>query len=298
MILNQAALSAALIGFKNHYQNAFAGAPRDYEKIATVIPSSTRENVYPWLGQTFKIREWLGDRVVQNLEVCDYAIKNKKFEGTIGVRRDDFEDDNLGIYPPVIQELGRAAGTHPDSVIFKLLLDGFFTPCYDGQYFFDTDHPVGESGHEVSVSNTMGGTGAPWFLMCASRPLRPLIWQIRRDYEFVSMDSLTDEVVFQREEFRYGVSARANGGYGFWQMCIASRKDLTPANYAEARAAMLSYVSDVGEPLGLVPDLLVVPPTLEGAARKILKNERADNGSTNEWVNSAEMLMSPWLTSV
>ncbi|UQZ89539.1 hypothetical protein C4J81_15390 [Deltaproteobacteria bacterium Smac51] len=296
MITNQSTLNAMFIGFKADYQSAFAGAPRDYEKIVTVIPSATRENAYPWLGQTFKISEWLGDRVIQNLDASDYTLKNKKYEGTVAIKRDDIEDDSLGIYKPVVQGIGRAAGDHPNELVFSLLKNGFTSPCYDGQYFFDPDHPVGLSGREKSVSNFMGGTGTAWYLMCTSRPLKPLIWQVRRDYEFTNMDAPTDEAVFMREEYRYGVSARCNAGYGFWQMCVASRQPLTPENYAGARAAMLSYVSDVGTPLGLLPDLLVVPPNLEGAARKILINDRSDSGASNEWAGSAETLMTPWLT--
>jgi len=295
MIINQAALAAMLIAFRTEFQGAFAGAPKHWDRIATLIPSTTAENAYPWLGQNFVIREWLGDRVLQNLAVADYTIKNLDYEGTLAVKRKDLEDDTLGIYKPLVQELGRAAGTHPDQLIFQLLLDGFSKPGYDGQYFFDTDHPVGRQGQEKSVSNNMGGDGTPWFLMCTSRPLKPLIFQKRKEYEFVSMDRPTDENVFMRAQYLYGVEARLNVGFGFWQMAIASKKELIPANYAAARAAMLSFVSDVGEPLGLIPDLLVVPPNLEGAARKILVNDRNDAGATNEWAGSAELLMTPWL---
>jgi len=295
MILNQTALAAMLIAFRTDFQNAFAGAPKDFDRIATVIPSTTAENAYPWLGQNFQIREWLGDRVIQNLSVSDYTIKNRKFEGTLAVKRDDIEDDTLGIYKPLLQELGRAAGTHPDTLVFGLLLDGFEKTGYDGQPFFDADHPVGRQGQERSVSNFLGGSETPWFLMCTKRPLKPLIFQKRREYEFINKDRLDDDNVFWREEFVYGVSARVNVGFGFWQMAIASKQPLTSANYAAARAKMLSYVSDVNEPLGLIPDLLVVPPNLEGPARKILVNDRNDAGATNEWAGSADILMTPWL---
>lgn len=297
MIVNQHALGAMLVGFRADYQDAFAGAPKGYERVATVIPSATAENVYPWLGQTYNLREWLGDRVIQNLEVCDYAIKNRKFELTVGVDRDHIEDDTLGIYKPVIQNIGREAGTHPDRMVFGLLKEGFTTPCFDGQYFFDADHPVGPAGRVVSVSNYFPGAGTSWYLMCTARPLKPLIWQTRRDYEFVNMDAPTDEVVFLREKYRYGVSTRCNAGFGFWQMCIASKEELSAANYAKARAAMLSYVADNGEPLGLIPNLLVIPPNLEGAARKLLVNDRNDMGAANEWAGSAEILMTPWLAT-
>lgn len=38
----------------------------------------------------------------------DYAIAEKPWELTIGVDRDDIETDNLGIYNPMFQEMGRA----------------------------------------------------------------------------------------------------------------------------------------------------------------------------------------------
>jgi phage major head subunit gpT-like protein len=294
MILNESTLRAMYIGFRTEFQSAFEGAPKDYVRIATTVPSATRENAYPWLGQTTAIREWLGERLIQNFAVHDYTIKNKTFEGTLAIPREAIEDDTIGVFKPVVQELGRAAGTHPDKMIFRLLLDGFNSPCYDGQYFFDTDHPV----KGASVSNIVGaGAGAAWFLMVTKRPLKPLIWQERRAYEFINIDKPDSDNVFFRNEYIYGVDARVNAGYGFWQMAVASKEALTAANYAAARALILGFTNDVGEPLGLMPDLLVVPPSLEGAGRKLLINDRNDSGATNEWAGSAELLVTPWLAT-
>jgi phage major head subunit gpT-like protein len=275
------------------FQSAFEGAPKDYEKVATVIPSATRENVYAWMGQTTTIREWLGPRVVQNLSVHDYTIKNLKYEGTLSVPVDTIEDDTIGVFKPVIQELGRTAGSHPDKMVFSLLMNGFNSLCYDGQYFFDSDHPVGGQ----SVSNLITGSKTPWFLMCTKRSLKPLIWQVRKPYYFVNKDRLEDDNVFDRDEFVYGVNARVSAGFALWQMAVACKDDLTAANYEAARAMMLSFTSDSGEPLGLIPDLLVVPPTLEGAARRLLVNDISASGATNEWVGSAELLVTPWLVA-
>ncbi len=59
------------------------------------------------------------------------------------MQRDDVEDDKLGLYSARFEMLGQAAGSHPDEVLFELINAAFSTDCYDGQYFFDTDHPVG-----------------------------------------------------------------------------------------------------------------------------------------------------------
>jgi phage major head subunit gpT-like protein len=54
-------------------------------------------------------------------------------------------------------------------------------------------------------------------LVNASAPIKPFILQMRRRPEFVALDQPTQEAVFLRRKFLYGVEARYNGGYGLWQ---------------------------------------------------------------------------------
>lgn len=65
------------------------------------------------------------------------------------------------------------------------------------------------------------------------------------------------------DEYLYGVRARANAGFGLWQLAFGSRAPLTAANYAAARASMSSIKGDQGRVLGIRPNVLVVPPALE-----------------------------------
>ena len=131
--------------------------------------------------------------------------------------------------------------------------------------------------------------------MCTTRPVKPLIFQKRREYALKRKDAPNDDNVFMRDEYLYGVDARVNVGFGLWQCAIRSTKPLTNESYAEARAAMMSFTNDNGDPLGLVPNLLVVPPTHDGAARKVVVSSLTTGGATNEWAGSAELLVSPWL---
>lgn len=296
MLINAANLDALRVGFKTSFQAGLPMASTMYTKVATVVPSSTKEEKYGWLGKLPRVREWIGDRVVQNLAQHDYAIKNKPWELTLGVDRDDIEDDNLGIYNPLFTAMGQETGSHADALVFDLLKNGFGTNCYDGQYFFDTDHPVlNAAGTPQSVSNTGGGSGAPWFLLCTKSFLKPLIVQKRKEWEFVSRDKSTDQNVFTKKEFQYGADSRGNVGYGFWQMAYGSKQTLDAAAYKTAREAITGMKGDFGKPLGLVPDLLVVGATGESAGRKILNSELASGGETNEWKGTAELLVCPWL---
>lgn len=291
MIINQAALGAIYKSFRTIFNETFDGLETLFQRVAMVVPSSVREETYAWLGAFPKMREWIGERHVKNLSLHSYNIKNKDWEATIEVDRNDIEDDAIGVYRPIVSELGRAAAVHPDELVFKLLSEGFSTTCYDGQYFFDTDHLVGGS----SVSNYGGGTGTAWYLLDISKAVKPLIFQSRRTVEFVSKDRPDNENVFMRKKYLYGVDRRDNAGYGLWQLAYGSKDTLSAANYASARAAMMAFKDDEGKPLGTTPNLLVVPPSLEGEAREILMNERDASGATNKWRNTAELLVVPWL---
>jgi phage major head subunit gpT-like protein len=292
MIINRENLSAMYNGFKTAFNNAFSGVAPMWQKVATLVPSTAKTENYGWLAEFPRLREWIGDRQIKSIAASGYAITNKKFESSIGIPRDDIDDDSYGVFTPLFSEMGDASATHPDELVFALLAAGFTTTCFDGQYFFDTDHPVGSG----VVSNHGGGAGTPWFLLEVGRPLKPLIFQKRRDYKLVAMTKDDDESVFMRDEYRYGVDARCNVGYGFWQMAYGSKQTLDETNYAAARAAFLSFKSDEGRPLGIGRKIvLVVPPSLEGAALKLVQAEAMANGATNIYRNTAEVLVVPWL---
>lgn len=291
LIVNKENLNTVYTGFKTAFNQAFAGVSPMWGQIATLVPSTAKTEDYVWLGQFPRLREWIGDRHVKNLSVSGYQLTNKKFESSVGVPRDDIEDDTYGVLTPLFSEMGYAAATHPDELVFALLAAGHTTECYDGQYFFDTDHPVGEG----TVSNNLGGAGTPWFLLDTSRPLKPLIFQRRRDYSLKAMTEEKDEAVFMRDEYRYGVDARCNVGFGFWQMAVRSAQTLDETNYGNARTALMNMKSDEGRPLGVKPTLLIVPPSLEAAALKLVQAENNAAGASNIYRNSAQVVVCPWL---
>lgn len=297
MEINTVNLRSAYVGFNAAFQQGIGEATSMYSRIASTVPSTTRTNEYGWLGKMAGFRKWIGDRVVNGLAKHGYTLTNEAYENTIGVDRDDISDDNLGTYTTVFQDFGQTAVTFPDTLVFPFLKNGWDVACYDKQNFFDTDHPVlDENGNTVSVANTDGGNGTPWFLLDVSRPLKPIIYQERKKFtNLVKMDNENDEAVFTRKEFRYGLDGRCQVGFGFWQMAWGSRQTLDDAHYEAARAALGSMKGDYGRPLAIQPKLLVVPPTLEGAARRILENGRKANGADNEWFKTAEVMVVPWL---
>ena len=382
-------LTVLFTGFDTIFQKGFEMAPSYYEKICSIVPSSTSQTIYPWLGRTTGFREWVGDRVLQALEAHAYTIVNKTFEDTVGIERERIEDDQYGVYSPVIEQLGWDAKTHPDQLIFGMMKAAVLNApvsigkitmpvptCYDGQNIFSTAHPVGPAGdtsakivfpgwnastkysvgtyildsngntQQVTTGGTSGssvpswattvgnttsdntvtwtlqaigpaqpnltssGSGPYWFLIDAARPIKPFIFQKRREYAVTRMNTATDEAVFSQRLFRYGVDVRCNAGVGLWQLTYASNTDLSsPQNYGAAVQALRQIKSDAGVPFGAwngapTTRFLVVPPALEEVARQLL-HATFGAGSiggavstipiANIYLNDATLIVSEWL---
>ena len=136
---NLSALNTTFVGdWRKGYQAAIDTAW--WAKIAMKVNSTTSQNDYGWVGDIPKVREWIGERIVRDLSAHSYTIKNRKFELTLGIPQDKIEDDELGIYSTIAQGHGQAFGYHPNELILEVLEGN--PECFDGQPFFDTDHPV------------------------------------------------------------------------------------------------------------------------------------------------------------
>lgn len=396
MEISSANLTTLFTGFDTIFQKGFMLAPSYYEQICSVVPSSTSQTIYPWLGRTTGFREWVGDRALQALEAHAYTIVNKTFENTVGIERERIEDDQYGVYAPTIEQLGRDAKTHPDQLIFGMMraatsgapvtIGKITIPvplAYDGFNLYSASHATGPAGQvtssglsfwaashvyalntsiidsngniqQVTTAGTSGssapswsstvgntttdsgvtwtlrtlggsgpalvtsninstGTGSYWYLVDGSRPIKPFIFQKRREYAVTRMNTATDEAVFSQRMFRYGVDVRCNAGVGLWQYTYASNTDLSnPAMYASAVAALRSFKSDAGVPFGAwngppTTRFLIVPPSLEEVARQLLHGTFGAGGgayyggstaaipAANIYLNDATLIVSEWL---
>lgn len=297
MIINAESLAQVYTAFTAVFNNAFQETETWYERAAMTVPAKTRIMDYKFLLDFPMVREWIGDRQVNALEPKAYQIETKDWEATIEIERNDIEDEQIGLYNPIVAAMAQEAKKHPEKLIAALLKAGAATVCYDGKNFFDTSHPVG-SGVE---SNYNTGIETAWYLLDTSRAIKPFIFQLRRGVQLVRMDRPDDEHVFMRKKFRYGVDYRGAAAYGLWQLAYCSTQELNASNYAAARAAMMSFTNAEGAPLGIRPNLLAVPPALESKAREILNAQfiigDPDTGGSksNIWQGTADLLVVPEL---
>jgi phage major head subunit gpT-like protein len=296
MIINTANLRTLTTGYRAAFQAGLSGVAPMWNRFATEVPSTTSEELYPWLDQIPGMRKWIGERQIKNVRANSYRLVNEPWEATIAVQRDTIEDDRFGIYTPLMRMLGDAAARQPDELIFGTIGKGFTTPCFDSQFFFDTDHPVLDAtGAEVSVSNMQAGAGAPWYLLDVTKQLKPFLFQNRKNPTFVAKDNPEDTNVFSRKEFLYGADSRNTAGFGFWQTAFGSKAALDAANFNAAYTAMTLFKKDYGEPLAITPNVLLVGPTNRAAGEAIVKKANLAGGESNLDFNRVELVVAPWL---
>lgn len=297
--LTQVQLDALKTTLKVRFNAGLKLSSDDWKKVAKQITSDGKSNTYAWLSAFPAFREWVGARLHKTLKETAYNVPNRKFEATIDVKVEDIEDDNVGQYGTIAESHGQAATDLLNDLVFQALAAGFSSICYDGQYFFDTDHPVypneDGSGTAAVVSNMQAGTSAPWVLLCTKRAAPPLFLQERSPVRFDSITSAQNGNVFENDVYSFGGRWRGEAAYGFWQCAFGSKADLTVANFNAAYAAMMKVKGDGNRKLGIVPDLLVTGPDNQAAAEAMLKAAQNAAGASNTNYNKVQLLITPWM---
>ncbi len=297
MLVNAQSVKAIFVNLKTTFNKAFTETSSTWQKIAMRVTSTGSSNEYDWLENYPKMEEWIGSKVIKSLKAFSYSIKNKNFAVTVRVKRDNIEDDNLGLYVNQAEGAGWSAKQFPDELVYQAVNDSFNAKCYDGKPFISTQHPVGkalvsnkgtkklsaatlaaaqasygaariamkkfkddrgrplrvnpnillvppaledtakllmtterfEDGKPNPYRNTAEVVVEPllesddaWFLLDCTKPVKPYIFQDRKAAEFVQQTNPDAQGVFMDGDFLFGAEARANAGYGFWQMVWGS----------------------------------------------------------------------------
>ena len=150
-IINGDVLKAVSKKFSAEFTKFFNETESFYQQLATVVNAKAPTVDYTWLGQFPKVREWIGDRVIKDLQAYKYSIVKKRWEATISMDRDYIIYDSIGAMKPQIQQLAQSAKEHYDELIVDLIEKNDI--CYDGAKFFSDQHKVVIDGSEVTFSN-------------------------------------------------------------------------------------------------------------------------------------------------
>jgi phage major head subunit gpT-like protein len=165
IIITPATLDAAFLKFDTIFQSAFGGVKPRWQDIASKLTSSTEEERHAWLKAIPELRQWVGERRINNLSANLQRIANQTWEDTVGIPRTKIEDDQLGVYEAqVVPALAEAAAKWPDRMVVDALVGGETALAHDGQAFFSASHPI-------NPDDSSAGTQANLFTGGAARPL-------------------------------------------------------------------------------------------------------------------------------
>lgn len=150
-----AVLRALFSSLNKAFTTQLDNTDANWDKVAMLVPSSTKTTDYAWMQKFPRMKEWIGEKTLKKLSGHTYSLTNRDFESTVEVDRNDIEDDNLGIYAPIAQSAGESAKLWPDDLVFSCLTKGFTDKCYDGKSFYHAAHPLTSSDKKTRTESNL-----------------------------------------------------------------------------------------------------------------------------------------------
>ena len=298
MLINSENLDIFFHGAKTAFNEAFRTAQPVWPSFGMRVPSAKQAEVHAWLGQWPRLKKWVGTRQYEKLIAHDYTIVNEDFESTIKLNKNDIIADTYGLFMPLARMLGGAVAAHPDELMGELIRQGNRQTCFDGQNFFDSDHPTDSVGTQSNLDGN-NADDVRWMLVGMSMGMgtgvRPFVYQLWQPYEFYPIqDLMNDSMLRQIKEFEFGTDGSSNAGYGLWQLAYGSTNDITEARFNTAYAAMQTFKGEGDRPLGVMPRYIVCAPAQRAAAKRIVLPYQA-GGASNPNADIVEVIVNPYM---
>lgn len=205
--------SRSVIG-RFYQQLEIARAGSWVPQVAFHVDSDQAAEELPFLSAVPAMKEWIGGRVSKGFVETSIRVPNRHFEATIDFRVADVRRDKTSQINMRIGELADRAASHPKSLLSALLNAGESSLCYDGQYFFDTDHVERESGIQSNiVEHDIAASYVP--MVQQGTPSSPSAWTLaeaiaRAVQHFPTLRDDVGEPIHQAEEMRFLVMVPVN----------------------------------------------------------------------------------------
>ena len=292
-----------LSNFRRDFERAFlaTGEKDVFSQFVSEIPSSTDANTYNWLSLWPEFQEWIkaSARAPKDIKAFAHKITNKKYESTVEIPAEDIEDDNIGYLRGLPQSYVDSFLRWRMGELAKLLKNGFSSNCYDGKKFFAKDHPLypnrdgsGTAKKQENIVGNNSATGAAWYLLDLSKPLKPFLYQNRRGLRVVMRnDPRTSDAMFTKDIVQWGIDFRGVCEYTLYHLATASKEDLSQTNYETARKTLREMKRDGEEPMDIEPTHLVVPPSLEASAKTLIEAQTLASGASNPNYNDVKVVV-------
>ncbi len=117
------------------------------DAISTAPMLSDQDSeTYAWMGMVPSMVAKQGEKKFSQLRDVAWTVKNVEYQGGIVIPKKHIMYDKTDQVMIRVNELADRTNDHWWSLVAPLIINAETTPCYDGQYFFDTDHSEADSG--------------------------------------------------------------------------------------------------------------------------------------------------------
>ena len=135
--------------------------PRIMPLICAQIPSTRAFEQIVFVSAVPKIRKWVTERAGGVVATLTEQINNDTYEISMAISGDDYDDDQVGAYAPIMQEMMVSLLLAPDElVVSNLMANATTTLGYDGVPFYGATHKWPNGNFQTAQVNkqTQSGT--------------------------------------------------------------------------------------------------------------------------------------------
>lgn len=163
MDLTPANLSALRTQYSQIFQESFLLQDVLWPKVCQLVTSKSESETHVWMDRIPQLRQWVGDRILQNASLRDYILSNLPYELTIALDQFRIEDNKIASFEPTVRMVAEQSKKWPDTLLFTAttgaLAAGSTAITYDGVPFFSTSHPVNIDNASMGTQSNYAASG-------------------------------------------------------------------------------------------------------------------------------------------
>ena len=136
------------------WTTAFRAAPQSQlSALATTYSSSTASNHYALMEALGGWSEWNGAREFKDVASQQFEVKNKDYEMSIKMPKNQLEDDQIGMYVDIVPNMVAGWFKKQQALIMDVLTSNPI--AYDGTALFSTSRTYGDSAISNLVTTAL-----------------------------------------------------------------------------------------------------------------------------------------------
>lgn len=148
---------SVLPGMQTAFTGGYKAQPTKWQAIATMIPSTSKIETYPWIADTKGPSEWTAERTPGAGIERYLSVTNVDYEVSWKVERDALRYEKYGQMQMQALSRGKLMASYIDELVLTLIANAASTESYTGNgdtYVADASHSEGNSGTQSNLGST------------------------------------------------------------------------------------------------------------------------------------------------